>query len=88
MKKVLLLLSFFLLVTLSLHAQSPIEASTVATYNAYAGAAPDTTVPYYNDLGVRRVIVADADNDGTQEIIATDYSNGGRVTYFKTRWTG
>ena len=83
MKKVLLLFSFFLLVTLSLHAQSPIEASTVATYNAYAGNAPDSTVPYYNDLGVRRVIVADADGDGTQEIIATDYSNGGRVHVLK-----
>ncbi len=83
MKKVLVLFSIVLLVTLSLHAQSPINASTVATYNAYAGTAPDTTVPYYNDLGVRRVIVADADGDGTQEIIATDYSNGGRVHVLK-----
>ena len=83
MKKVLVLFSFILLVTLSLHAQSPINAVTVATYNAYAGTAPDSTVPYYDDLGVRRVIVADADGDGTQEIIATDYTNGGRVHVLK-----
>ncbi len=43
----------------------------------------DTTAPYYGYLGVRRVIVADPDNDGQQEIIATDYTNGGRVHVFK-----
>jgi FG-GAP-like repeat/FlgD Ig-like domain len=79
MKKVLVLLSAAFLMVSGLYAQTPIEASTMATFNAFQGNAPDTTVPYYDDLGVRRVIVADANNDGTQEIIATDYTNGGRV---------
>ncbi|MBN1302382.1 MAG: T9SS type A sorting domain-containing protein [Melioribacteraceae bacterium] len=39
--------------------------------------------PYMGDLGVRRVIVADADGDGEQEIVATDYTNGGRVHVMK-----
>ncbi len=43
----------------------------------------DSLLPYYRDLGVRRVIVADANGDGEQEILATDYSNGGRVHVMK-----
>jgi hypothetical protein len=83
MKNIFVLFSMMLMIASGLHAQSPIGATSVATYNAYSGTAPDSTVPYYNDLGVRRVIVADADGDGTQEIIATDYSNGGRVHVLK-----
>jgi hypothetical protein len=88
MKKILLLLSLVLFVSITLQAQSPIQATTVASYNAYAGTAPDSTVPYYDDLGVRRVIVADADGDGTQEIISTDYTNGGRVHVLKPDGNG
>lgn len=88
MKKMLLLFSAVLLITSALQAQSPIEAVTIATYNAYSGAAPDSSVPYFSDLGVRRVIVADADGDGTQEILATDYSNGGRVHVMKSDGAG
>ena len=69
-------------------AQNPINASTVDTYNAYSDTPSDTAAPYYGDLGVRRVIVADADGDGTQEIIATDYSNGGRVHVMKPDGNG
>jgi hypothetical protein len=83
MKKILVLFSMAFLIVCNLHAQSSIEATTVATYNAYSGTAPDSSVPYFNGLGVRRVIVADADGDGTQEIIATDYTNGGRVHVLK-----
>lgn len=83
MKKFVLLFCAVLLVTSLLQAQSPIEAVSYATFNAYAGTAPDSSTPYFGDLGVRRVIVADADNDGEQEIIATDYSNGGRVHVLK-----
>jgi len=80
MSKYFLLGSIILLLVVNLHAQSsPIEAVNMATFNAYAGAAPDSSVPYFGDLGVRRVIVADADGDGNQEVLATDYSNGGRV---------
>ncbi|MDP3149316.1 MAG: T9SS type A sorting domain-containing protein [Ignavibacteria bacterium] len=83
MKKSFLLFSLVFLVITTLHAQSPIITTNMATFNAYAGTTPDTAMPYYKDLGVRRVIVADADNDGTQEIISTDYSNGGRVHVMK-----
>ncbi len=83
MKKIFLLISIVFFLGKTLQAQSSIEATTIATYNAYAGETADTTVPYYKDLGVRRVIVADADGDGSQEIIATDYSNGGRVHVLK-----
>ncbi len=83
MKKMIILFALFIFVASTLHAQDPITANTIATFNAYAGAAPDSSIPYYKDLGVRRVIVADADLDGTQEIIATDYSNGGRVHVLK-----
>lgn len=67
----------------TVNAQSPITATSVATFNAYAGEDPEPTVPYATDLGVRRVIVADVDLDGVQEVIATDYSNGGRVHVMK-----
>ncbi|HEX2866928.1 MAG TPA: T9SS type A sorting domain-containing protein [Ignavibacteriales bacterium] len=77
----------FLLVTLMLGgavmAQEPITMKSMATFNAAQPQnTPDSvlkTLPYYKDLGVRRVIVADPNKDGKQEIIATDYSNGGRV---------
>ena len=83
MKKMFLLFAMLIFVVTSLHAQDPITAVNMATFNAYSGAAPDSSIPYFGDLGVRRVIVADADGDGTQEIIATDYSNGGRVHVLK-----
>ena len=83
MKKVLVLFSMALLILSNSYAQSPIEAVTMATYNAYSESVSDTTIPYYDDLGVRRVIVADADGDGEQEILATDYSNGGRIHVLK-----
>lgn len=88
MKKYFILFSMVLFIASGLHAQSPIEANTIAVYNAYSGAAPDTSVPYYDDLGVRRVIVADADGDGNQEILATDYTNGGRVHVLKPDGAG
>ena len=83
MKKILLFFFVTLFFLPALNAQTDITAVTLATYNAYSGEAPEPTVPYYNGLGVRRVIVADADGDGTQEIIATDYTNGGRVHVMK-----
>ena len=83
MKKILTFFFMSLLIVSISKAQEPIEATTVATFNAYSGAAPDSSVPYFGDLGVRRVIVADAEGNGEQEIIATDYSNGGRVHVLK-----
>jgi len=78
MKRIFLLFTFVFL-SVTLHSQSPIEVVNMATYNAYSGTTSDLTIPYYKDLGVRRVIVADADGDGDQEVLSTDYSNGGRV---------
>jgi len=83
MKKTLLLFSLVFLFVTSPQAQTPINTTNMATFNAYAGTTPDTAMPYYKDLGVRRVVVADADNDGVQEIISTDYTNGGRVHVMK-----
>lgn len=83
MKKTFLLFSLVLLFAAVLHAQSSIDVVNMATFNAYSSATADTSVPYYKDLGVRRVIVADANGDGSQEILTTDYSNGGRVHVMK-----
>lgn len=88
MKKTILLFSLICLLGTATYAQTDITATSVSTFNAYTGDAPDSTVPYYNDLGVRRVIVADADGDGTQEILTTDYSNGGRVHVMKPDGNG
>ena len=87
MKRIFLLFSIVLLAVITLHAQNPIDVVTTDTYNAYTGVV-DSTYPYFGDLGVRRVIVADADGDGTQEIIATDYTNGGRVHVMKSDGAG
>jgi len=88
MKKTYLLFSLALLFVTALQAQSPISVVNMGTYNAFAVSTADTARPYYKDLGVRRVIVADADNDGVQEIISTDYSNGGRVHVLKYNGAG
>lgn len=83
MKKIYSFLILVLLLCVTTHAQTPITARNIATYNAaFKTDLPDSVkkkMPYFGDLGVRRVIVADANNDGQQEIIATDYTNGGRV---------
>lgn len=83
MKKIYSLLLIVLVLCMTSYAQNPISVRKLGTYNAaFDPKLPDTvkkTLPYYGDLGVRRVIVADANKDGKQEIIATDYTNGGRV---------
>ena len=81
MKKIILLIFLGAIFTSLVNAQtSEISAEKMAVFTVPdSGAVVDSLLPYYKDLGVRRVIVADPDNDGEQEIIATDYSNGGRV---------
>jgi hypothetical protein len=84
MKKIYAIFFMVLFILPSLiNAQTAITADNIATFNAYQGESPDPTIPYYRGLGVRRVIVADANGDGEQEIIATDYTNGGRVHVLK-----
>ncbi len=91
MKKKYLPILFLLLIgALSLvNAQStkPITAKKYATFTVPTDPSLDSAgqahLPYAGDLGVRRVIVADADGDGTQEVLATDYNNGGRVHVMK-----
>ena len=85
MKKVVLLLFMFAVSASFLNAQTtPIDVEKLAVFTVPSeGGVADTLLPYYEDLGVRRVIVADANGDGEQEILATDYSNGGRVHVMK-----
>lgn len=72
MKKVVLLLFLFAISASLLTAQTtPIEAEKMAVFTVPAtGDVADTLLPYYKDLGVRRVIVADANGDGEQEIFS------------------
>ena len=85
MKKVVLLLFMFAISASFLNAQTtPIDAEKMAVFTVQSpGDVADSLLPYYGDLGVRRVIVADANGDGEQEILATDYTNGGRVHVMK-----
>jgi hypothetical protein len=60
----------------------------LADHNGYLSktqwTGPDSLRPYATDQGVRRVWIApDLDKDGKQELISTDYSNGGRVHVFE-----
>ncbi|MBI9070744.1 MAG: VCBS repeat-containing protein [Melioribacteraceae bacterium] len=85
MKKTLLALTLLMFIAVTTNAQTtdPITANTMATFTVPSPEGLDSLaashLPYADDLGVRRVIVADPDNDGVQEVISTDYSNGGRV---------
>ena len=81
MKKMILLVLLLTISVSFVNAQtSEVTAERMAVFTVPdTGAVVDSLLPYYKDLGVRRVIVADPDQDGLQEIIATDYSNGGRV---------
>lgn len=82
-KAILLLVSLALYVSIGAQTASSIDANVYATFNAaFDENLPDSLQalqPWGSDLGIRRVIVADPDNDGQQEVLATDYSNGGRV---------
>jgi len=79
----ILLLAFVVVGTAS--GQPFIEKAThnvVQTKANWTG--PDSTMPYLDDQGVRTVWVAqDLDKDGKPEILATDYSNSGRVHVFE-----
>ena len=81
MKKMLILFFFITICASLVNAQTTeITAEKIAVFTVPStGDVADSLLPYKGDLGVRRVIVADPDNDGVQEIIATDYTNGGRV---------
>jgi hypothetical protein len=64
------------------------QLSSVATHNSYQTKAtwtgPDSTMPYRIDQGIRSAwVTKDMDKDGKPEIVATDYSNGGRVHVFE-----
>jgi hypothetical protein len=67
------------------------QMGVVTEVNGYAlkttSTLPDSLKPYLSDQGIRRVWSGvDLDNDGKQEILATDYSNNGRVHVFE--WNG
>lgn len=77
MKKTILLIMIVLNCTLA-------QVNNISDFNR-ATLTPDTLMPYFNpgvaaNNGIRTVWLADdLDNDGKQEIIATDYSNNGRI---------
>ncbi len=77
-----------LLVLLLVSAAAMAQFSLIGETNAYTikntPGVPDSLKPWLSDQGVRRVWVGnDLDKDGKQELIATDYSNGGRVHVFE-----
>jgi len=85
MKKIFVLTLLILLSSGLIIGQSttPINADKYAFFTVPSDSTLDSLgqskLPYAGDLGVRRVLVADPDGDGDQEIIATDYTSGGRV---------
>ncbi|MBK7107354.1 MAG: T9SS type A sorting domain-containing protein [Ignavibacteriae bacterium] len=85
MKKFFLLNIILLTATITYQAQTtPIATKNMAVFTVPGTGDPaDSLFPYAADLGVRRVIVADINGDDDQEILATDYSNGGRVHVLK-----
>jgi hypothetical protein len=82
MKNFLLFLSMLFILFSSIYSQ---ELNNLAGFNR-ASVVKDTLMPYRNtgaagNIGIRSVWVAeeDLDKDGKPEVIATDYSNNGRV---------
>jgi hypothetical protein len=64
------------------------QLSSVSSHNSHQTKAnwtgPDSTMPYWNDQGIRSAwVTQDMDKDGKPEIISTDYANGGRVHVFE-----
>jgi hypothetical protein len=77
-----------LLVLLLVSSAAMAQFSLTGEINGYAvknkPGVPDSLRPWLTDQGVRRVWVGkDLDKDGKQELIATDYSNGGKVHVFE-----
>jgi len=58
---------------------TPISAEKMAAFTVPDDNTSDTLSPYYKYLGIRKITAADADGDGDKEILAIDYTNGGRV---------
>ncbi len=82
MRKLLLVFAIFLIGTGAGFSQ----LTNIANYNnAESGfTGPDSLRPYIDDQGVRCVWVAnDLDQDGKPEILATDYTNNGRVHVYE-----
>lgn len=79
MRKSFIVLLFLLLGSASVFAQ----LSSKAYYNRSAEDQSDSLRPWFSG-GVRSVYIGgDLDGDGKPEILATDYSNGGRVHVFE-----
>jgi hypothetical protein len=84
MQKLLTLLTILLFSTLV-----SAQYSSIGTFNAADDqVTPDSLRAYGNDQGVRSVWSGvDLDGDGLQEVLSTDYSNGGRVHVFELNGT-
>jgi hypothetical protein len=80
MKKLITLLIFLMGASVSFA-----QFSSIASFNAAEDQiTPDSIRAWGGDQGIRTIWSgADMDGDGLQEILATDYSNGGRVHVFE-----
>jgi hypothetical protein len=76
--------NLLLIIVLLISTMSFAQVNNIGSFNR-AGLTQGNTMPWYNsgpaaNIGIRTVWVADdLDNDGKQEVIATDYTNNGRV---------
>ncbi len=77
MKKIIPIM--LLLGAISFLSAQTIGADKYAAFTVPSDNTTDTLSAYFKDLGIRKINVADADGDGDKEILAVDYSNGGRV---------
>ncbi|GJQ62589.1 MAG: hypothetical protein SCALA702_16420 [Melioribacteraceae bacterium] len=81
MRKFLLLISVVLVSSTMLFGQS---LQDIGNNNPTGFDPGNTEAPWFSDQGARSVWFAgDMDQDGKPELIATDYSNGGRVHVFE-----
>ena len=80
MKKLITLIVFLMGVSVSFA-----QFTSTASFNAGADqVTPDSIRAWGGDQGIRTIWSgADMDGDGLQEVLATDYSNGGRVHVFE-----
>jgi hypothetical protein len=82
MKKLFTTLMLFVVVSSYMFAQSTTSIAIFNTATDYS--LPDSVRPWAKDQGLRGIYVGnDLTANGKQEVLATDYSNGGRVHVFE-----
>jgi len=82
MKKLFTAMMIVFAVSGYLYAQTVTSIATFNTASDYS--LPDSVRPWAKDQGLRGIYVGnDLNKNGKQEVLATDYSNGGRVHVFE-----